>query len=256
MKKTIVILLMLLATVFATCVRIAPADLSKSLCDGYAADGQNINAGCCYNQLGDWGECTLYLLKGARHAEILWDLNRGPFDEGTLAKQYYNPEYYPSSGLGSETGVCLYNYGDSALTAKVQSYYDWIHYYGYGGPDERPFDMDTLIGSLETTLHPPAPTATPKPTIKVPTAMPTAIPTAAPTPEGDNGWVVPVVLLVIAAVVGYLFFTRKGGKSSSPKYPESMDKPAEHKGYIHHVAEKAKEEHEAKHRKMHKKKKK
>lgn len=258
MKKMLVLLLMLVATVFAACVQIPPAELSKSLCDSYAANGENINAGCCYYQSGDWGDCSLYFLKGARHAEMLWDLNRGSFEQGGLAKQYYNPEYYPSSGLGSETGVCLYNYGDTALTAKVQSYYDWIHYYGYGGEDKPPFDMDVVITSLENTLHPATPTATPEPTVVPPTPKPTVAPTATPVPQEENNWAVPLIILVIIVVVGYLLLNKKKhGGNQSPKYPESMEKPAGHKGYLYKAAQKAKEEHKAKpaHHKNHKKKK-
>lgn len=244
MKKTIAILLILMATVFATCAQIPAENLSKQLCDSYAADGENINAGCCYYQVGEWGKCSLYLLKGARHAEILWDLNRGSFDQGAVAKQYYNPEYYPSSGLGSETGVCLHNYGNDALTKKIEDYHNWIIYYGYGGKDKPPFDMDVTIASLESAILPPEPTATAAPTV-APTAKPTVrAPTATPLPQSENNWTVPLIILVIIAVVGYLLLTRR--KPAEPKYPESMEKAVKHKGYLHHVAEKAKEEHTAK----------
>ncbi len=238
MKKILALLLMLMAAAFAHCT---PMDNpSKALCENYASSSSYINAGCCYKQIGDWGECTLNLLKGARHAEILWDLNRGPFEQGGIAKQYYNPEYYPSSGLGSDMGVCLHNYGDSALTEKVAAYYNWIKYYGYGGQEQPPFNMDQLIASFESSLYPQAPAATPAATPKQ-ARQHTPIPTPLPTAEEENGWVLPVMLLVIIVVVGYLIFVRKKASPKQLAQPKPAEKLEPHKGYLYKAAQRARE---------------
>ncbi len=202
---------MLVATSFAACSVLQPDQRTLGHCQEELNKGEIINAGCCYYFVEEWGDCALYLLKGARAAELEWDLNKGSFDAGSTAKQYYNPEYYPSSGLGSETGVCLNGYGDSALTQDVAQYYNWIKFYGYGGEDDPPFDMGAKIDALENKLHPPAkeveatPTATPKPTA----APAAATATPEPTGEGDNTGVMLVVAVVILGAVGYFIYTKK-----------------------------------------------
>ncbi|MFC2175207.1 hypothetical protein ACFLQ2_05105 [archaeon] len=212
MKRVLVILLMLITTAFAAC-NVLPVDQRTiGHCQQFVNKGEIINAGCCYYQIEEWGDCVLHLLTGAREAEIEWDLNKGSFDAGSRAKQYYNPTFYPSSGLGSETGVCLNGYGDSALTADVTQYYNWIQFYGYGGEDEPPLDMGARIAELENELHPKAPepesTATPT---AVATADATPAPTIAPdtTTTEDNTIVMLIVAALILGVVGYFIFLKK-----------------------------------------------
>ena len=69
------------------------------------------------------------------------------------------------------------------------------------------------------------------PTI-APTVKPTVVPTEIPTAKDENGWILPVVLLLIALVVVYLVFIRKKtGGVSSPAYPEAMEKEPEIESY-------------------------
>lgn len=253
MKKALLIMLLLSVAVFGKCQLIPEAELSTTLCDSYADANEYINAGCCYMQVEEWGNCVFYILKGAHYNEILWDLNQGSWDAGTKAKQYYNPEFFVSSGLGSETGVCLNGYGDTALTAEIHQYYEWIQFYGYGGEDVPPFDMGDKIDALDAKLHPPEVIATPTP---VPTSAPvvTPVPTAPPAPEEtDNTGVLLVVAVLILGVVAFFIFKRKGSAAPVVAIPEPSTSEPKREGYLYKAAEKAKESHKKEEKKHHKK---
>ena len=216
---------LVVGTALGACAMLPASEATLGNCQQFANKGEVLNAGCCFHQIGEWEECTYWFLRGAREAEIEWDLNKGSFDKGATARQYYNPQFYPSTGLGSETGVCLYNYGDTALREKVDNYYDWIVY--YYTDEEPPFDMDAEIAALKNKAYPPAPEeeATPVPTAvatPVPTAAPTAV--ATPEPEADNTGVLLIVALVLVGVVGYFMYTKKKpGKKKEEHHKRSEE---------------------------------
>lgn len=220
------LVLMVAGTALGACINLQPSQAYLGNCEQFSNKGEILNAGCCFYQIEEWGKCSLHFLKGARAAEILWDLNEGDFNKGATARQYYNPEFYPSTGLGSETGVCLYNYGDMDLMDDVDDYYDWIVYY-YTDQDP-PFDMDAKIATLEAKLYPPAATPTPEATATpAATVAPTAIPTAvaAPSAAEDNTGVLLLVALVIVAAVGYFMYTKKkpAGKKKKKESHRSQE---------------------------------
>lgn len=156
-KLTVMLTLALLGTAFA-CLPLSGATLGT--CQEFVNEQKYIDAGCCYKQFKEWGNCTLYLLKGARADEIKWNRGTGS-SNGATARQYYYIEYWPSSGLGSDMGVCASMYGDENLIDNIKKYYTWMQQYVIDSQynDDPPFDMDAFITAFENKLHSKTPEA-------------------------------------------------------------------------------------------------
>jgi hypothetical protein len=179
-------------------------------------------AGDCYRESQEWGKCVLAYLKTGRISEGEWDLNKGPISAGSIARTMYDTTYYPSSGLGSDMGKCLFEHKDTVLIAEITAYKNWMDMYVVNGGNP-PFDMDSKIVTLEAKEFPAAP-APQQPVPPAPAeekkpvaAAPPAAPTAPPKQQGfDMGMIVMLalalfglVLLVVVGVAAYFLVIRK-----------------------------------------------
>ncbi|MBN3037052.1 MAG: hypothetical protein JW834_01260 [Candidatus Diapherotrites archaeon] len=142
--KTLILSILLFAAAFAAC-------------QDFVSDGKYVEAGDCYRVAGEWNKCVLYYLKAANEAEVKWDGGVGPYQYKSTAMKYYNPEFYTTSGLGSDTGKCLHELGDAEITAKVQAYYDWLQYFLPTRPTEKPFDIKEFIYDMDAAIFPTVP---------------------------------------------------------------------------------------------------
>jgi len=283
MNKLLVIIgttLLIAAAALAGCNPLPAAQAVAATCEQYVNDGSYINAGCCYKQIGNFDDCTLYFLKGARQSEMVW--NRGEdFTAGTAAMAYYYVEYWANSGLGSDMGVCATKHGDTALVQDLKDYHTWMQKFiidsAYNG--EPPFDMDARIAALQQTLHP-----TPVPTIECvnyywfdasstacgqkefcgaymyyglqtfasltecQTALAAreaanATPTPTPVPPAaDYTVILIVVAIALLAAIGYFVFMKKQPGAAAPA--EHVHTHEEHAHPHEHVEHKHEEHHE------------
>jgi hypothetical protein len=206
---------------------VAPAAFAAQIpaCDALIKDKSSsdyVNTGDCYKKNKEWGLCTLYYMKAARTAELAW--NKKP-PVPSVSLKYYNPEYYQATKLGSDTGICAFNYGDSDLVNKLEDYYDWLQFYVINNQPPAPFDMGAVITALEEKLipkveEPTGPTGPTEPT------EPTG-PEVVEQPKGfDLGSLLPLVgfavvaLIVLAVVIGAaaFFLTRKPAGTKMEKH--------------------------------------
>ncbi len=204
MKQIVILLtiaLVLSVSASAFCLKLDANEAYLGNCNQMVNKGEYVDAGCCFKQIEEYGDCILYLLKGAHEAEILWDGGDGDYDKRNIALEYYNTEFYPSSGLGSDMGVCLNGYNDADLKLDVNNYYDWMVYKEM--TEDAPYDMNTKIKSLENVLHPKAPvsTATPQPSLFATATPEPSLVATPPTPEDNTGVLLIVAVILVAIVV-------------------------------------------------------
>ncbi len=221
--KTIVLFSLLLAMGAMAFTACDVGDQGKALpaANVYFENDEFRLAGDCYREAGEWDKCAVSYLKAGRISELKWydDPEHVDIAVKSEAMLMYKSEYYDFSGLGSDMGKCVYESGDTQLEAQLDTYHNWMWLYRPDNPSDPPFDMDTVITSLETKAFPPTThedttvVEDDKPAPPAPVTQPTTT-TEPPEPEGDMLPIIiaAVVILVLAVLVGAAFFFMKKKK--------------------------------------------